>query len=40
MLLQQRVENVEDYMKVGDVVKVKVLDVDARGRIKLTMKDI
>jgi polyribonucleotide nucleotidyltransferase len=27
-------------MKVGDVVKVKVLDVDARGRIKLTMKDI
>ena len=37
---EERVENVEDYMKVGDVVKVKVLDVDARGRIKLTMKDI
>ena len=31
---EERVENVEDYMKVGDVVKVKVLDVDARGRIK------
>ncbi|MDG1157186.1 MAG: hypothetical protein P8M81_06315 [Litorivicinaceae bacterium] len=30
----------EDHMKVGDIVKVKVLDVDARGRIKLTMKDI
>ncbi|MEC8126607.1 MAG: polyribonucleotide nucleotidyltransferase [Pseudomonadota bacterium] len=39
-IAEQRVENVEDYMKVGDVVKVKVLDVDARGRIKLTMKDI
>ena len=37
---EERVENVEDNMKVGDVVKVKVLDVDARGRIKLTMKDI
>ena len=37
---EERVENVEDYMKVGDLVKVKVLDVDARGRIKLTMKDI
>ena len=37
---EERIENVEDYMKVGDVVKVKVLDVDARGRIKLTMKDI
>jgi polyribonucleotide nucleotidyltransferase len=37
---EERVENVEDHMKVGDVVKVKVLDVDARGRIKLTMKEI
>ncbi len=37
---EERVENVEDYMKVGDMVKVKVLDVDARGRIKLTMKDL
>jgi polyribonucleotide nucleotidyltransferase len=39
-IAEERVENVEDYMKVGDIVKVKVLDVDARGRIKLTMKDI
>ena len=37
---EERVEKVEDYMKVGDVVKVKVLDVDARGRIKLTMKEL
>ena len=37
---EERVESVDDYMKVGDLVKVKVLDVDARGRIKLTMKDI
>ena len=39
-IAEERVENVEDHMKVGDIVKVKVLDVDARGRIKLTMKDI
>ena len=37
---EERVENVEDHMSVGDMVKVKVLDVDARGRIKLTMKDV
>jgi polyribonucleotide nucleotidyltransferase len=37
---EERVEKVEDHMKVGDIVKVKVLDVDARGRIKLTMKDL
>ena len=36
---EERVEKVEDYMKVG-MMKVKVLDVDARGRIKLTMKDL
>ena len=39
-IAEERVENVEDHMKVGDIVKVKVLDVDARGRIKLTMKDL
>ncbi len=37
---EERVEKVEDHMAVGDMVKVKVLDVDARGRIKLTMKEV
>ena len=35
-----RVEKVEDYLKEGDEVLVKVLDVDARGRIKLSIKEI
>lgn len=35
-----RVENVSDYLKEGQVVKVKVLDVDQRGRIKLSMKEL
>ena len=34
----ERVEKVTDYLEEGQVVKVKVLDVDARGRIKLSMK--
>ncbi|MDP1539977.1 MAG: polyribonucleotide nucleotidyltransferase [Moraxellaceae bacterium] len=36
----ERVENVSDFLKEGQVVKVKVLDVDQRGRVKLSMKDI
>ncbi|MCB1656940.1 MAG: polyribonucleotide nucleotidyltransferase [Moraxellaceae bacterium] len=36
----QRVENVSDYLKEGQTVKVRVMDVDQRGRIKLSMKDV
>lgn len=36
----ERVENVADYLKEGQVVKVQVQDIDNRGRIKLTMKSI
>ena len=36
----ERVEKVEDVLSEGDVVKVKVLDVDGRGKIKLSMKAV
>tara|TARA_R110002072_G_scaffold133803_4_gene274348 strand:+ start:29266 stop:31404 length:2139 start_codon:yes stop_codon:yes gene_type:complete len=36
----ERVEKVTDVLTEGTIVKVKVLDVDNRGRIKLSMKDI
>ena len=36
----ERVEKVTDHLEEGQTVKVKVLDVDARGRIKLSMKDM
>lgn len=36
----ERVENVSDYLKEGQTVKVQVQDIDNRGRIKLTMKGI
>jgi polyribonucleotide nucleotidyltransferase len=37
-LSNERVENVTDVVKEGDVVKVKVLEVDKQGRIRLSMK--
>ena len=37
-IANQRVENVSDHLSEGDEVRVKVLDVDQRGRIKLSIK--
>lgn len=37
-IAKQRVEKVTDYLQEGQKVRVKVLDVDGRGRIKLSMK--
>ena len=37
-LAPQRVGKVADVVKVGDAVKVKVLGVDDRGKVKLSMK--
>ena len=36
----ERVENVGDYLTEGQEVVVKVTDLDARGRIKLSIKEI
>jgi polyribonucleotide nucleotidyltransferase len=38
-IADERVENVTDYLNEGDEVRVKVLDVDQRGRIKLSIKE-
>ena len=35
-----RVERVADVLNEGDVVKVKVLEVDRQGRVRLSMKDL
>jgi polyribonucleotide nucleotidyltransferase len=37
-LAEQRVEKITDIVKEGDTVTVKVLDIDPRGKIRLTMK--
>jgi polyribonucleotide nucleotidyltransferase len=36
----ERVERVSDKLKLGDVVRVKVLEVDRQGRIRLSMRDV
>ncbi len=37
---EERVENVSDKLSEGDVVKVKVLEIDRQGRIRLSMKEV
>ncbi len=37
-IAHERVEKVTDYLSEGQVVKVKVLETDEKGRIKLSMK--
>jgi len=37
---EERVENVSDKLSEGDLVKVKVLEVDKQGRIRLSMKAV
>ena len=39
-IADKRVENVNDYLAEGQHIKVKVLEIDKQGRIKLTMKNL
>ncbi|OSM00355.1 polyribonucleotide nucleotidyltransferase [Magnetofaba australis] len=39
-MANHRVTKVTDIVKEGDMVDVKVLDIDRQGRVKLTMKDV
>ncbi|EFY06856.1 polyribonucleotide nucleotidyltransferase [Succinatimonas hippei] len=39
-IVDERVDNVNDYLRVGDIVKVKVLDLDNTGRIRLSIKAV
>ena len=39
-IANERVENVSDHLKEGQEIQVKVLDVDQRGRIKLSIKEL
>ena len=37
-ITHERVKNVSDYLQVGQTVQVKALEVDERGRVRLSMK--
>ena len=39
-LAHKRVEKVEDVVKIGDEILVKVIEIDDKGRVNLTRKDL
>jgi polyribonucleotide nucleotidyltransferase len=39
-LAPQRVQQVSDIVSVGDTVRVKVLEIDRQGRVRLTMREV
>ncbi|CAM3307461.1 polyribonucleotide nucleotidyltransferase [Shewanella violacea] len=38
-IAEERVANVSDYLQTGQEVKVKVMEVDRQGRVRLSMKE-
>ena len=39
-LKEERVEKTTDVVNEGDMVKVKVIGVDDRGKVKLSIKEV
>ena len=39
-ICEERVEKVSDKLSEGDMVRVKVLEIDRQGRIRLSMKAV
>ena len=39
-MAKERVDKVEDVMNIGDIVKVKVTEIDSQNRINLTRKEL
>ena len=35
-----RVENVEDVLKLGDEIEVKIIEVDREGRVRFSRKEL
>ena len=36
----ERVEKVEDVLKIGDIIKVKVMEIDEKGRVNVSAKEL
>ena len=39
-IADERVENVSDYLREGQEIKVKVIEIDRQGRVRLSMRDV
>ena len=37
---EERVERVSDKLAEGDIIRVKVLEVDRQGRVRLSMRNL
>lgn len=39
-IAQERVENVRDYLEEGQIIQVKVIEINRQGRVRLSMKQV
>jgi len=39
-LAPYRVEKVEDVVKIGEILSVKVISIDEQGRVNLSLKEV
>ena len=37
---EERVKNIADYLVEGEEVEIKVIGIDDRGKVKLSMKEV
>ena len=37
---EERVKNISDYLVEGEEVEIKVIGIDDRGKVKLSMKEV
>lgn len=38
-ITEERVENIHDYLQEGQTIRVRVIEIDRQGRVRLSMKD-
>jgi polyribonucleotide nucleotidyltransferase len=39
-IAEERVQNVEDFLKVGDTLEVKIVGIDSRGKLDLIRPEL
>ncbi|MBL8066794.1 MAG: S1 RNA-binding domain-containing protein, partial [Chthonomonadaceae bacterium] len=39
-ICEERIQSVTDKLAVGDSVRVKVMEIDKQGRVRLTMRQV
>ncbi len=39
-IADERVEDVNEYLKEGQEIQVRLIDIDKQGRVKLSIKEV